>query len=181
MPAQGLETSVVEPPDRAHVPGYRPDRQVLVAAGGGLGNDPLDKKSPDAPAAEPVSDDDRFDLATGPAIKQARETDHPAVEIGHPRCHSFWSREIVVEHAPGIVASDRGVFVYPSMVLGQFRPQHPAGGIVSRRVVADTDVGRGYRARQLAVLHGDRLPDLLWSRQDLDVPVGSVHADPLPV
>jgi len=46
------------------------------------------------------------------------------------------------------------------MVLSQFHPQHPTGGIVSRRVVPDTNVGRGYRARRLAALHGDRLPVL---------------------
>jgi hypothetical protein len=78
-------------------------------------------------------------------------------EIGYPRCHSFWYSEIVVEHAPGLVASDGRVFVYPSMMLGQFYLQHPAGGIASRRVVADTNVGRGYRARRLAALHSDRL------------------------
>jgi hypothetical protein len=160
MSAQGLKTGVVEPLDRTHVAGYRPDRQVLIAAGGGLSNYPFDQKSPDAPATETISDDDRFDLATGAALEQARKTDDPAIEIGHPRCHSFRYSEIAVERTPGIVASDRRVFVYPSMMLSQFRPQHPAGGIVIRRVVADTNAGRGYRARQLAALHGDRLPGL---------------------
>ena len=100
MPAQGLKTGVVEPPDRTHVAGYRPDRQVLIAASDGLNNYPFDKKSPNAPATETISDDDRFDLATGAAIKQARKTDNPAVEIGHPRCHSFWYSEIVVKRTP---------------------------------------------------------------------------------
>ena len=59
----------------------------------------------------------------------------------------------------GIAASDGRVFVEPSMVLGQFRPQHPASRIVTRRVVADNNAGRGCRARQFAVLHADRLPD----------------------
>ena len=158
MSAQGLETGVVEPSDRTYVAGYRPDRQVLIAASDGLSNYPFDKKSPNAPAAEPIGNDDRFDLATGASVKQAGKTDNPAIEVGHPRCHSFWYRQIVVEPAPGIVASDRRLFVYHSMMLGQFHPQRPAGGIVSRRVVADPDVGRGYRARHLAALHSDRLP-----------------------
>lgn len=160
MSAQGLKTGTVEPSDRTHVAGYRPDCQVLVAASDGLSNHLFDKKSPDASATETIGNDDRFDLAAGPAIKQASKADNPAVEIGHPGRHSFGHGEIVVEPAPGIVASDRRVFVNPSMMLGQFQPQHPAGGIVRRRVVADNNVGRGYRARQLAVLHGDRLPDL---------------------
>ena len=82
-----------------------------MAASDGLSNDPFDKKPPNAPATETVSDDDRFDLATGAAIKQARKTDNPAIEIGHPRCHPFWYSEIVVERTPGIVASDRRVLV----------------------------------------------------------------------
>ena len=90
MSAQGLKTGVVEPADRPHVAGYRPDGQVLIAASAGLSNYPSDKKSPDAPVTETISDDDRFDLTTGAAIKQAGKTDNPAVEIGHPRCHSFW-------------------------------------------------------------------------------------------
>ena len=70
-----------------------------------------------------------------------------------PGCESFWYGEIVVERTPGIVASDRRVFVYPPVMLSQFHPQHPAGGIVYRRVVADDNAGRGYRARQLAAVH----------------------------
>ena len=58
-----------------------------------------------------LGDDDRFDLASGAAIKQARKTDNPAIEIGHPRCHPFWYSEIVVERTPGIVASDRRVLI----------------------------------------------------------------------
>ena len=87
--AQGLETGIVESSDRIHVAGYRPDRQALIAAGDGLSNYPFDKKSPNPPATETISNDDRFDLATGAAIKQARKTDNPTIEIGHPRCHSF--------------------------------------------------------------------------------------------
>lgn len=111
MSAHGLKTGVVEPSDRTYVAGYRPDRQVLIAASDGLSNYPFDKKSPNAPAAETISDNDRFDLATGAAVKQAGKTDNPAIEIGHPRCHSFWYSEIVVERTPGIVASDRRVLV----------------------------------------------------------------------
>ena len=144
--AHGLETGFVEPSDRTYVAGYGPDRQVPVAASDGLSDYPFDEQPPDAPAAETISDDYRFDLAAGAAIKQARKTDDPAIEIGHPRCHPFWYSEIVVERGPGIVASDRRVLVYLSMMLSQFHPQHPAGGIVSRRVVADKNVGRGCRA-----------------------------------
>jgi hypothetical protein len=38
------------------------------------------------------------------------------------------------------------------MMHRQFHPQRPAGGIVSRRVVADHDVGCGYAPRY----HGSR-------------------------
>ena len=158
MSAQGLKTGAVEPSDRTHVSGYRPDRQVFVAAGDGLSDYPPDKESPYASAPETISDDDRFDLPAGAAIKQARQADYRTFEIGDPRCHSFWCGEIVVERTAGIVASDRRIFVYLSMMLSQFHPQHLAGGIVSRRVVADDDAGRRCRARQLAALHGDRLP-----------------------
>src|SRR5215469_16323316 len=108
-----------------------------MAASDGLSDYPLDKESPNASATETISDDDRFDLPAGAAIKQARKPDYPTIEIGDPGCHSFGHGEIVVKRAPGIVASDRRVFVYPSMMLSQFHPQHPAGGIVSGRVVAD--------------------------------------------
>jgi hypothetical protein len=70
MSTQGLETSVIEPSDRTHVAGYRPDRQVLIAASDGLGYYSFYKKSPNSPATEAISDDDRFDLATGATIKQ---------------------------------------------------------------------------------------------------------------
>ena len=145
--AQGPKTGVVEPSDRTYVAGYGPDRQVRIAASDGLSNYAFDKQSPDAVAAETISDDDRFDLATGAAIKQPRKTDNRAIEIGHPRGHSFWYSEVIVERTSGIVTSDRGVLVYLPMMLSPFHPQHPAGGIVSRRVVADNNVGRGYRAR----------------------------------
>lgn len=135
--------------------GYGPDREVLVAAGGGLGDYPFDETPPNAPATEIIGDDDRLDLAAGPAIEQAGKTDNPAIEIGHPGCRSFWHSEIVVKPAPGIVALDRGVPVQPPVMLGQLRPQRPASGIVSRRVVADAK----RRTRQFTVLHGDRLPD----------------------
>ena len=59
MSAQGLKSGVVEPPDRAHVAGHRPDRQVPIAASDGLGNYPSDKKPPHAPAAKTLSDNDR--------------------------------------------------------------------------------------------------------------------------
>ena len=143
MSAQGLKAGVVEPPDRTHVAGYRPDRQVLMAASDGLSSYPFDKKPPDAPVTQTTSDDDRFDLAAGAAIEQARKTDNPAIEIGHPGRYPFWHGEIIVERTPGIVASDGRVFVYPPVMLSQFRPQHPAGGIVRRRVVADNNAGRG--------------------------------------
>jgi hypothetical protein len=42
MSAQGLKTGVVEPPDRTYVAGYRPDRQVLIAASDGRSNHPFD-------------------------------------------------------------------------------------------------------------------------------------------
>jgi len=54
-----------------HIADYRPDRQVCIAASGGLGSYPFDKKPPDPPATETISDDDRFDLATGAVIEQA--------------------------------------------------------------------------------------------------------------
>lgn len=97
MAAQGLEAGVVEPPDRSHVAGYWPDRQILIAASDGLGNYPFDKKPPNAPAPDTISDHDRFDLAAGTEIKQAGKTDNPAIEFGHPGCHSFSRSEIVVE------------------------------------------------------------------------------------
>lgn len=74
MSAQGLEAGFVEPPDRTHVAGHRPDRQGLIAASGGLGNYPFEKKPPHSPAAKTLSDDDRFDLAAGTAVKQTRKT-----------------------------------------------------------------------------------------------------------
>ena len=154
MSAQGLKTHVVEPPDRTHVAGYRPDREVLVTASDGLGNDPFDKQPPDAPAAETISDDDRFDLAAGAVVEQARKTDNGAIEIGHPGRHPFRHSEIVVKGTPGILASDRRVFVDPPVMLSQFRPQHPAGRIVTRRVIAHNNSGRGHRTRQLAAFHG---------------------------
>jgi hypothetical protein len=119
MSAQGLETGGVKRSDRTHVADYRPDRQVLIAASGSLGHYPFNKKSPDAPAAETISNDDWFDLSAGPAIKQAGKTDDPAIEIGHPGRHSFWLGQVVVERAPGIVASGRRVFVDPPVMLGQ--------------------------------------------------------------
>jgi hypothetical protein len=142
--AQGLKTGVIERSDRTHVAGYRPDRQVLMAASDGLSNYPLDKKSPNAPAAETISDDDGFDLSAGPAIKQPRKADNPAIEIGHPGRHSFGHGEIVIESDTGIVAPDGRVFVDPSMVLSQFHPQHAASRIVSRGVVTDNNAGCGY-------------------------------------
>lgn len=122
MSAQYLKAGVVEPLDRAHVAGYRPDRQVLMAAGGSLGGYPLEEKPPDALAAQTASDHDRFDLAAGPVVEQARKADNPAIEASHPGRHPSRRCEIVVEGTPGIVASDRGVFVYPPVMLGQFRP-----------------------------------------------------------
>lgn len=160
MSAQYLKAGVVEPLDRAHVAGYRPDRQVLMAPGGSLRDYPLEEKPPDPPAAQTAGDHDRLDLATGPVVKQAREADNPAIKAGHPGRHPFRRCEIGVEGTPGIVASDGRVFVYPPVMLGQFRPQHPASAIVSRRVVADDKAGRGYLTCQLAVLHGDRVPVL---------------------
>src|SRR5262249_48243129 len=128
---QGLEASVVKPSDRTHVAGYRPDREILIAASDGLSNYPFHKNSSHAPATKTTSDDDRFDLADGPAIKQTRKADNPTIEIGHPGCDSFWHSQIFVERISGMVASDSGVFVDPSMMLSQFHPQHPTDGIVS--------------------------------------------------
>lgn len=160
MTAQGPEAGVVEMPDRTHVAGHGPDRQVLVAAGGGLGGCPLDEEPPDAPAAERAGDDDRLDLTAGPAVKQARETDHPATGLRHPGRHPLRQGEVAIEPAAGIIAPDGGVFVDPPVMLGQFRPQQTAGCVVSRRVAADRNAGHGRRARHLAVAHRDRLPDL---------------------
>jgi hypothetical protein len=142
MSTQCLEAGVVKSSDRTHVAGYRPNREILIAASDGLSDYPFDKNSSHASAAKTTGDDDRLDLAAGPAIKQAGKADNPTIEIGHPGRHSFWHSQIVVKGIPRIVASDRGVFVDPSMMLSQFHPQHPTGGIVSRRIVTDNDVGR---------------------------------------
>ena len=141
MSTQGLEAGVVEPSDRTHVAGHRPDRQILIAASDGLSDHPLDKKSANALAAETTGDHNRFDLAAGPMIKQAGQTDKPTIEIGHPGCHSFCDSQIGVERFPWIVASNRGILVDPSMMLSQFDPQRPTSGRVSRRVVTDDNVG----------------------------------------
>ena len=160
MSTQGLEAGVVEPSDRTHVAGHRPDRQILIAASDGLSDHPLDKKSANALAAETVGDHNRFDFAAGPLVQQTGQTDNPTIEISHPGRHSFSGCEIVVERSPRIVASNRGILIDPSMMLRQFDPQQPARRIVSRRVVTDNNVGCRYRASELAVLHDYRLPHL---------------------
>lgn len=81
-----------------------------MAASGGLSDRPFDKKPSGAPATETFSDDDWFGLGARPAIKQPRKTDDPAIEVGHPGRHPAARSEIVVESAPGIVASGRRAF-----------------------------------------------------------------------
>ena len=49
MSAQGLETGGVKRSDRTHVAGYRPDRQVLIAASGSLGHYPFMRAVPALP------------------------------------------------------------------------------------------------------------------------------------
>jgi hypothetical protein len=117
MSTEGLKTGVIEPSDRTHISGYGPDRQALIAASDSLSNDPFDQEPPNASATESFSDDDRLDLAAGAPVEQARKTDNPTTEIGHPGRHSFWHTEIVVERTARIVASDRRIFVDPSMML----------------------------------------------------------------
>lgn len=125
------------------------DGQVLVTTGTGLLDNPADKHAANALIPSRLSDDDRLDFSTRTPVEQARQTDDPAVGLGHPRSDPLRLREVVIESRSRIVSTDRRVPIDTSVVLRQLRPQGSASAVVAFGVVANDDFRRGWRVSDL--------------------------------
>jgi len=132
------------------------DGQVLVTARTRFLGHPANQQAPNALTASRRGHDDRLDLAARTPVEQAGQADDPAVAPGHPGAHPLPIGEVVIESRSRIVSANRRVPVDASVVRRQFRPQGPAGIVVTVGVVANDDLRRGWG---------------IWLRRDRHVPM----------
>ena len=140
MAAECPKSHVVEAPDGGDVASYWSNSHIVVAAPGSLCHHPFDKRPTDPLLPPSVCHHDGFHLTARAVVKEPSQSDDFIVDDSHPRAHSFWDLEVVVETRAGVVTADGLIAVDRSVMLGQLNPEAPTGLVVVLGVLADRHI-----------------------------------------
>jgi hypothetical protein len=158
VPAKSSEPSSMEPPYGGDVASNGADGQVFITTGERLLDDPADEPAADALIPNCLCYDDRLNFATRPSVEQTGQTYDPAMRFGHPGADPLRHGEVAIESSSRVVATDRGVPIDSSVVLRELRPQISTSTVVAIGVVANDEVRRVGRLRQLRNRHCPIVP-----------------------
>ena len=127
---EGAEPNVVEPSNRRHIAGDRPNGQIFKTSPDRFIDCPGQQGSANRLTTQPLGHDDGFDLAAGPVVEQAHHARHCFIDLGNPGADPFRCGQVVIESSSRIVPTNGRVFVQAPMVLRQLCPKVTASWIV---------------------------------------------------